>query len=715
MAQTTTPRHFPFVSTFHPLHIALKALRELGPLQLGLYAWYQLGLRTGYLRWRTSDKRMPGQDTDSQFALWLAFSALPDRAALAAAFGENAMQCLLTEAEEILAGQVRLFGAEPRPLQLVVPGSLRHWTEYELGNKGAMQWKESDIKFIWQPGRFGWAFTLSRAYHSSGDERFAEAFWRYTETFLDANPPNVGPHWASAQEVALRLIALVFAVQVFATSPHSTPERLKSLGKAIASHATRIPPTLAYSRSQNNNHLLTESAGLITAGSVLPNHPAAAGWLKLGWHWFARALNAQIAADGSYVQHSTNYHRLMLQIALWVYGMRQRTDGKRQIARSQRRIEESAISNLQSAVRWLFALLDVETGRVPNLGPNDGAYILPLTVCPFEDYRPVLQAAALAFLGERAFPAGPWDEMALWLCASRSKKEETVRCAESEPSLLQRIRDFESKTAPSYPILRIPSIHSWASLRAVQFRSRPGHADQLHVDLWWRGMNVAQDAGTYLYNAPPPWDNALARTEVHNTLTVNSRDQMTRAGRFLWLDWAQGQILSREQAKDGSWERLTAQHLGYRCFGLIHRRAVTAFREGRWLIEDCVLPDPEYTSRNRRSKKHHPQFAIRLHWLLPDWLWQLQEGEDAAEMILQSPAGLLRLCIRVTSQAKIQNLRSQITRGGQLLHGSGLASPTRGWVSPTYGCKIPALSFAVEAEGLPPMILISEWQFPEGE
>ena len=137
---------------------------------------------------------MPGRDTDSQFALWLAFSALPDRAALAAAFGENAMQCLLTEAEEILAGQVLLFGAEPRPLQLVVPGSLRHWTEYELGNKGAMQWKESDIKFIWQPGRFGWAFTLSRAYHSSGDERFAEAFWRYTETFLDANPPNVGPH-----------------------------------------------------------------------------------------------------------------------------------------------------------------------------------------------------------------------------------------------------------------------------------------------------------------------------------------------------------------------------------------------------------------------------------------------------------------------------------------------------------------------------------------
>ena len=33
--------------------------------------------------------------------------------------------------------------------------------------------------------------------------------------------------------------------------------------------------------------------------------------------------------------------------------------------------------------------------------------------------------------------------------------------------------------------------------------------DQLHLDLWWRGLNIAQDAGTYLYNADPPWDNPL--------------------------------------------------------------------------------------------------------------------------------------------------------------------------------------------------------------
>ena len=65
------------------------------------------------------------------------------------------------------------------------------------------------------------------------------------------------------------------------------------------------------------------------------------------------------------------------------------------------------------------------------------------------------------------------------------------------------------------------------------------------------------DAGTYLYNAAPPWDNSLAFTAVHNTLTVNQRNQMTPAGRFLFVDRAQAEVV--EAADD----RLTARHDGY--------------------------------------------------------------------------------------------------------------------------------------------------------
>ena len=89
--------------------------------------------------------------------------------------------------------------------------------------------------------------------------------------------------------------------------------------------------------------------------------------------------------------------------------------------------------------------------------------------------------------------------------------------------------------------------NSWALIRAGRYTRRPFQADQLHVDLWWQGINLARDAGTYLYNGPPPWNNGLAGTAVHNTVTVDHHDQMRRAGRFLWVDWAQasGRVYSR--------------------------------------------------------------------------------------------------------------------------------------------------------------------------
>ncbi len=356
-----------------------------------------------------------------------------------------------------------------------------------------------DVKLIWEPGRFGWAIILARAYHLSQDPRYAQTFWTYTETFLEANPPNLGPHWVSAQEVALRLIGLSFALQVFHNCPETTPARLGLLLQALASHAKRIPPSLTYARAQGNNHLLSEAAGLYTAGLMLPTHPEAQRWQATGWQWFHQGLQDQIAPDGTYVQQSANYHRLMLQLAVWVAALAKEHGGI---------FPPESRSRLGQATRWLNALVDPATGETPNLGPNDGALILPMTSCPRQDFRPTLAAAGAAFLEEALYPPGPWQELGLWLNWDQV----------SEP---QAVEKFSPKTpSPGPAILKNHGSDSWGYLRAVQFSRRPGHADQLHFDLWWRGFNLALDPGTYQYNASPPWENVLSGTDVHNTVTL---------------------------------------------------------------------------------------------------------------------------------------------------------------------------------------------------
>jgi hypothetical protein len=475
----------------------------------------------------------------------------------------------------------------------------------------------------------------------------------------------------SGQEVALRLMALVWAAQVFGTSPAATPGLQARLAQSVAQHAARIPPTLVYARSQQNNHLLTEAAGLLTAGLALPHHPAAGRWRALGWHWLNEGLQSQIDGYGEYAQHSTNYHRLMLQVALWVHALAQAHD---------LRWPRQTLEALGRATHWLLALLDSESGRTPNLGANDGAYVFPLTVCPFEDCRPVLHAAARAFL-DYDLPRGRWDEMALWFGVEAAGPKTLV--------------------LPRYLGDQLYGKDSWAFLRTAQFNSRPSHADQLHLDLWWRGLNVAQDAGTYLYNAPPPWDNGLTTALVHNTVTVDGRDQFTRAGRFLYLDWFNAYRRPALDPDSNVLQRVRGRHWGYMRRGVRHARTVTAFADGRWLVEDELL-------RLRFPWQRKP-LTFRLHWLLPDWEWKIESGAARFEIRLRSPQGpvVLRFITGGGSPFKVS-----LVRGGELLHGSGETSPIRGWASPTYGARVPALSLAVDVKAADEVKFTSEFLFP---
>lgn len=653
----------------HRTSLALKALGELGLRQMSLYALYRLQLHSGYLRRQASDDRRFTNLPDACFRLF-PLMELPDPDHLRSILGGAGCGALLSEADEILVGRVRLFGGEPVPLELVNSGPKLHWTELE---KSSNEIQEKDIKWTWEAGRFGWAIVLGRAYWLSGDERYPESFWKYLETFLDANPAYQGAQWTSAQEAALRLIAIVFAAQTFAGSPHSTPARMVSLGQAIAAHAGRIPPSKAYSQAQNNNHLLSEAAGLYTAGLALMEHPQAANWRKLGWRWFHQGLASQVSADGSYAQHSTNYHRLMLQLALWVARI---SEGQPFPTKTSDR--------LAAATRWLLDLLDDESGGVPNLGPNDGAYILPLSAGSVWDFRPVVQAAGKAFLGKAPLAAGNWDEMGLWL-SGISPLEDTAGSGES-----------------SVKTVRLD--HSWAYLRTARFSSRPGHADQLHVDLWWRGVNLALDPGTYLYNAAPPWDNALSRTCVHNTVTVNDQEQMTRAGRFLWLDWAQARLLEHEKAPDGAWERISAEHDGYRRLGVVHRRSMTGFKGGRWWVKDTL-----YTQENPENSS---EFSIRLYWLLPDWPWMLQKIDYGANLLLQSPNGWVMLKVEYRKEALAllaEHPQICLVRAGEMEYGEGAANPILGWRSLTYAYKKPALSLSFAVKTSLPIDLLSRW------
>jgi hypothetical protein len=624
----------------------LKALRDLGPVKLWLFAQYQAGLRSGHFQRVTPSRRDP-------------FEGTPGLAPVAQfpQVSQAQQDLALSAGDEICRGMVRLFGGEPVPLNLNGGASSQHWTRFETTPP------EMDIKLIWEPARFGWAITLARAYAYSGDPAYARVFWEKTRHFLNAHPPNLGRQWQSAQEVAIRLMVWVFCDRVFAAAPSSTAENRRRLWQGIAEHAARIPSTLVYARAQNNNHLLAEAAGLYTAGIYLPSHPQAKKWRQMGWRWLNQGFQDQITEFGTYVQHSNNYHRLMLQLAVFVDHLRRQSGDVGW--------PEATLARLAAATRWLWALTDSETGKTPNLGANDGAYLFLLSGQSWGDFRPVVAAAARAFLGEAVYDQPYLHEMSDWFNLG----------GRTAPGVKQ----------PQAPdMLRVEAGHGRAFLRAAQFFDRPSHADQLHVDLWWRGVNFAPDPGTYHYNARPPWDNALVSSRVHNTLVVDGHEQMSPAGRFLWLDWAQAEVLAYELDEKGQLAWVSAEHDGFRGLGVRHQRKLSAI-EGGWCVRDAVLPYGKPDDRDHQ---------VHLTWLLPDWDWSF-ESKDTLHLV--GPDFPLYLRIEGAEQF-------HLVRAGETLYGSITVHPTWGWCSPTYGIKIPALALIAVKTGKLSIELNTTWE-----
>lgn len=616
-------------------------IKEVGLVSLFSLAVYRLGIRSGYYRWLTP---IGGKKLSRLPPLRADVFVLPEPTNLTEwnhLRGEDG----IAEAEEILAGKVRLFGGAPQPLNLKPPHPYRHWSV--LHEEGV----EGDIKQIWEPARLGWVFPLGRAYRLTGDERYARSFWNYWEQFLENNPVNGGENWLSAQEAALRLMALIFGAQVFQTSLFFNDERKLNLAESIVHHARRIEVTLSYARAQNNNHLLSEAVGLLLAAHVLPGWLETPRWRKIGWKWFEWAIEHQIEADGEYIQHSTNYHRLMLMLALIAH----------RIALLEGIVLAQGVrEKLRRASYWLQGVMDETSGQALNLGHHDGANLLPLGG-NIEDYRPILQASMVAFAGERALPFGGWDELAHWFGLDASPLPQNV----SLP-VLQGVR-------------RLGDATEWASLRAKKFISRPVHADQLQVELWRNGVRLVGDAGTYSYNLPPPWQNGLALAELHNAPVFNCQQPMLRAGKFLWLNWDQAQFVENHSAEN---QIIFGERYGYRRLGVHQQRLLEWVQRGYWKVTDRLLPLHSGLTSGQ----------VTLHWLLRDGTWRLEDRGIIVDY------GDFQVHLNFSSQPSCR-VEFKVVRAGQVLSGKqeeGLDS-LLGWFSPTYLVRQPAISFWIQA------------------
>lgn len=434
--------------------------------------------------------------------------------------------------------------------------------------------KAGDIKYVWEKSRFTFLYDLIRYDFHFSEDQSATALGLITD-WIDRNPVNCGPNWKCSQEIALRVLNWTFALHYYRRSPTLNQLLLDRILCRIYYQMRHVASNLRFSEiAVRNNHVLTEALGLFTTGLQFPCFPESGRWRTHGKRLFEREICSQITPEGTYLQFSMNYHRVVIQLMTWAIQLAELNNEW---------FSETVYERADASLRFLRICMDETNGRLPHYGHNDGALFFPLSECDFQDFRPQLMALESVLYRLKESDA-VLNEEKEWLGAGQ-----TIDTEEQMEAVLDGAFNFQEE---GYYVVRDAATVTF--LRCGSYHSRPFQSDLNHLDIWVGGRNILHDAGTWLYNTDDESTRYFCGTRSHNTVMIGNFDQMQKRHRFIWTHWIRNAKGEAGSSNGEYW--IEAEFEGFRHVGkgIVHRRRVVK-KENQlhWLIEDYVLNVPK--------------------------------------------------------------------------------------------------------------------------
>lgn len=436
---------------------------------------------------------------------------------------KNPNPLLKEKAQKILQGKIQFFSAEWLELGknynwITNPSNgyqydiTKHWSEIP-----DLSQKAGDIKYVWEKSRFNYLLTLIRYdYHFEQD--LSEFVFSEIESWIDANPINQGPNWRCSQEISLRIFNWCYALYYYQNAKALTSSRWAKIQQVIYASLHHVYHHIDFSRiAVRNNHAITETLFLTLSRILFPFVPETKKWAKEGKRWFEQEIAYQIYEDGTFLQHSMNYHRVVIQLLSLGIAL---TETNKQS------FSNIVYDKAYKSLNFLYQCLQEENGWLPNTGANDGALFFPLTDLDYRDYRPQLDALHLNLTGEHLFEDYIIHENSNWL--------NDISIHSPKPKLKLTLGN-SAYPSGGYYLHRAKD--NFTMIRCVGYRNRPNQSDNLHIDIWINGENVLRDQGSYKYNTTKEIIDYFKGTEAHNTVSIEGESQMKRGSRFMWYDW----------------------------------------------------------------------------------------------------------------------------------------------------------------------------------
>ena len=358
-----------------------------------------------------------------------------------------------------------------------------------------------DARTNWELNRHFQFALMARRYM---EERDGAVLQELTELFFDWNEQNpflMGISWTSVMEVAIRDINWMITLGFLCRAAGDTDEDsvgadavcLDELCQRLQTGIINMTSYIAihYSRySSANNHVIVEAAALGMAGLLT----GCAEWIDTAIYILNYEIPRQNYPDGVNKEMSLHYQSFFME-AVGLLSLTMKQCG-RQIPSEWRRI-------LKKMSRYLSDCQG-QHGETVVFGDDDEGKILDLTGGEWNHYQYVLR-----LMRELMPEIAEYDNM------------HSVCYREGGVTLLKS-RDGRAMIGIDHGALGFGTI------------AAHGHADALSFQMYLDGEPVFADPGTYIYHMDLASRNAYRRTENHNTITIDGKDQSQMLGAFLW-------------------------------------------------------------------------------------------------------------------------------------------------------------------------------------
>lgn len=440
---------------------------------------------------------------------------------------------------------------------------LKHWTQLSDYNK-----EQGDIKLVWEKSRFSYIHIALR-YDLHFEEDQSEWVLSEIESWIKCNPINRGPNYRCSQEISIRLLNWIFVLHYYKHSRNLNEERFDLIMHHIYWQVHHVYKNINFSRILvRNNHAITETLTLYLVGLLFPDLPKADELKAKGKVWFEQEIAYQIYDDGTFLQFSMNYHRVVVQLMTWAILLAQCNSEK---------FEEVVYDRARKSLDFLTSNLQAN-GHLPNYGANDGALFFPLSGSSYRDFRPQLEALNYALNKNRIFDQPDSREELCWYGADLAATDQK----QFQP--YQGIKQFKTG---GYYLFREQD--SFTMIRCGNHKDRPSQADNLHLDIWYQGENILRDSGSFRYNTDEKWIRFFNGSASHNTVMIDTDDQMEKGPRFVWFHWTQcvfANIIETEDEIRFEGKIQAFRHLGSNIFHI--RKVVKTKQKAHWKIEDRI-------------------------------------------------------------------------------------------------------------------------------